>query len=479
MEIPKRLFMFWDDPTDSSARRVEAFVERWQWLNPDWTVSLLTAADTADLGPPPGLASLWVQARSDWTRLAILERHGGVYVDATTLALRPLDEWLDRSAMAPQGYQFVARSRLPEHPCMANWFIAARPGCPFVRLWKQKFEAALIVGLEPYCDALPAHIKAALQGWLPYLVPFAAWMEASDELGEPCIVHDPMAPDGPLTYTPAMAEVQSLAQRVALGVAEHLLPMRSRHEAKRVLEPADLEAMAKRASALPPFLKFPHASAFLREATCHTVTIRPADTVPASVVHTAPAGELEMRMEHLKSGGSALDARCQAAQPEIEMLLVFAAHVEPPQLVASLTAMLQMQPHLGCRIDGEGTTCCGDDHGVSFTLAHATGSVAALPADALRAAASHDFLPSAEQHRKALAVKLSLLDEGCVVGARVIGATDFDATWRRSFPAHAIVPPVRTARRSVARGGEALGVEGKGRARIELARSEGLVARAS
>jgi len=273
--LPRNLFMFWDDPVFAE-RNLRCFVERWRRLNPAWHVQLLTSADITKLQLPEGFAKLAPQGQSDWVRLAILEEHGGVYVDATTLALKPLDSWLDRQKLAPQGYYFVANGRY-QHACMSNWFIASQKGCNFIRTWRQRYEAAIAQGLEAYCGQLEADIKNTLSGWLPYLVPFAAWMETSKELCEQCVLWDPMAPDGPLTYTLQMAidDQDDLQPRVAAAVC-NLLPMHERGMAKQSLVAEDLDLMASRAAPLPPFLKFPRASKFLRDATEYEVMIKVA-----------------------------------------------------------------------------------------------------------------------------------------------------------------------------------------------------------
>lgn len=64
-------------------------------------------------------------------RLELLRRYGGVWADATSLALKPLDSWL--GAVKPTGF-FAFRRPQPLRE-LANWFIAANPGHPLIEAW--------------------------------------------------------------------------------------------------------------------------------------------------------------------------------------------------------------------------------------------------------------------------------------------------------------------------------------------------------
>src|SRR5277367_5922621 len=98
-ELPKIIWMLWLQGWDHAPRMVQACRRSWEVHNPDWTIHCLdrqtvgqfiddcisrTAID--DLDQPP-------EACSDRVRITLLGQYGGVWVDATTYCLSPLNGW--------------------------------------------------------------------------------------------------------------------------------------------------------------------------------------------------------------------------------------------------------------------------------------------------------------------------------------------------------------------------------------------------
>ena len=78
--------------------------------------------------PDEKLVTLPLQKQSNLIRLQLLAEYGGVWADATTLCMRPLDDWID-DCVASGFFAFYkpARERI-----MANWFMACSKECPLV-----------------------------------------------------------------------------------------------------------------------------------------------------------------------------------------------------------------------------------------------------------------------------------------------------------------------------------------------------------
>ena len=76
---------------------------------------------------------LGIPMRSDLLRLALLERYGGVWADATTLCWRPLDQFIHAYVSASG---FFAFSRSQGERILSSWFLAAMPHHPIVRRWR-------------------------------------------------------------------------------------------------------------------------------------------------------------------------------------------------------------------------------------------------------------------------------------------------------------------------------------------------------
>jgi hypothetical protein len=118
---------------------LQACRRTWELNNPDWTIHCLDrrnvisfiddcAVRTAieDLDQTP-------QVRAEKIRIALLAQHGGVWADATTYCLRPLNEWL--FDMLGSGF-FAFANSIPGR-VVSTWFLAAKPSNYIVERWSK------------------------------------------------------------------------------------------------------------------------------------------------------------------------------------------------------------------------------------------------------------------------------------------------------------------------------------------------------
>ncbi|MCU0529980.1 MAG: capsular polysaccharide synthesis protein [Cyanobium sp. Prado107] len=131
--LPRIVWALWFQGEENAPEIVRCCLASWRRLNPGWRVVVLdrgTLAHYADVGlPEPVFAALGVQMQANLVRLALLQRHGGVWADATTLCARPLDEFI-HDLVAPSG--FFAFTNASRERLLSNWFLAARPQHPIV-----------------------------------------------------------------------------------------------------------------------------------------------------------------------------------------------------------------------------------------------------------------------------------------------------------------------------------------------------------
>jgi hypothetical protein len=123
LELPRRIHLFWDKGFEHAPDIVQFCAESWQRHNPTWEVILLDQ-DAANAILPRGTLPrpMSVTHYSDMLRIAILQQHGGVWIDASVLCLRPLDHWL------PQIFnqcEFFAFHKPNASRIISSWFLAA------------------------------------------------------------------------------------------------------------------------------------------------------------------------------------------------------------------------------------------------------------------------------------------------------------------------------------------------------------------
>lgn len=139
--LPKVIWMFWSQGFRSAPPLVQKCVASWREQNPAWDIRLLDESSAepylrrADI-PWNWLEKLPFEKKSNILRLRLLTEEGGVWTDATTFCLRPLDEWLPECLSA--GF-FCFRDPGPDR-LVATWFLASLPGNRLACLWRDAHE---------------------------------------------------------------------------------------------------------------------------------------------------------------------------------------------------------------------------------------------------------------------------------------------------------------------------------------------------
>lgn len=157
--IPRRLWSYWHSGDVPVV--VQRCLANWRRLCPGWEINLVLGSelprhvDPAAL--PAGFERLTPARRSDWLRLHLLARHGGVWIDASTILTGSLDWLVEAQAESRAEYLgfYLEGFCVPGRtPVLDSWAMAAPPGMPFVRAWAEELDRALAVGDEAYLDAL-------------------------------------------------------------------------------------------------------------------------------------------------------------------------------------------------------------------------------------------------------------------------------------------------------------------------------------
>ena len=135
-------------------------LKNWQHFNPAYEIHMLNADTLAAYLPnvPAELRTLDIAKQSDWMRLELLHRYGGIWLDASVFLTRSLD-WVMNQQQANGadfvGYYLERYAVGPKFPVIDSWFMAAPPKSPFITDWLNIFEQAVIQqGTENYLSTL-------------------------------------------------------------------------------------------------------------------------------------------------------------------------------------------------------------------------------------------------------------------------------------------------------------------------------------
>lgn len=91
---------------------------------------------------------------SDFIRLALLEKYGGIWADASIVCNKSLNEWVHK--LSPE-YEFIGFTTPSSDRIIENWFLAAEKGSKFIKLWYE--EAMKINDYDTRKDYVDAKVK--------------------------------------------------------------------------------------------------------------------------------------------------------------------------------------------------------------------------------------------------------------------------------------------------------------------------------
>ena len=137
--MQKFIWTCWFQGRASAPPLVETCISSWERANPDWQLRCLDAGSIEKFVPirdyiDPERQALTAASLSDVVRLLLLREFGGVWVDATLLCNRPLDEWLP--PLMGGGF-FGFSNPAPDRP-LSSWFLSADCDNHLVAAWTRR-----------------------------------------------------------------------------------------------------------------------------------------------------------------------------------------------------------------------------------------------------------------------------------------------------------------------------------------------------
>ena len=137
-EIPKVIWTYWDDPKPPPI--VQRCQANWKRYAPEYQVRFLNKDTLKDWSnPPEWFYKLDKHRQSDWLRLDLINRNGGVWMDASVILTEPISNWVPKSGAFMFHQDGMTSNK--KSPVFESWFIAASPGHPFMREYFKDFNS--------------------------------------------------------------------------------------------------------------------------------------------------------------------------------------------------------------------------------------------------------------------------------------------------------------------------------------------------
>ena len=123
--LERKIWIYWAQGLEEAPEIVQYCINSWKQHNPTWDIVFLNDRTVGNFINASDLNKrINRTAYSDILRCRLLRQYGGVWVDATVLCTKPLDDWLN--ALMYSGF-FVYSWPTSDRP-ISSWFMASVKG---------------------------------------------------------------------------------------------------------------------------------------------------------------------------------------------------------------------------------------------------------------------------------------------------------------------------------------------------------------
>jgi len=137
-----KIYSLWLQGYENAPDLIKTCIDQWAKLNPTYTFELLEQSDVEHLLKefPLKIKDITSQSLSDITRIALLNKNGGIWVDATVFPTKPLSDWLDATVNNTEffTYQREGQAEYPKDRPISAWFLyTKKPSVIIEKLWNE------------------------------------------------------------------------------------------------------------------------------------------------------------------------------------------------------------------------------------------------------------------------------------------------------------------------------------------------------
>lgn len=156
---PKKIWTYLNNP-DKVQKTIKICLESWKKHNSDYEITILTKKNyfsyvniPVEIAEHPNFNDNSTRF-SELVRLYTLAEHGGVWIDASILVKKPLDDWLFPKYAEFSGFYLEAFTKEGLPPIIENYFFGCNKGCEFLKKWRNEFiEIARFPNVEKYIES--------------------------------------------------------------------------------------------------------------------------------------------------------------------------------------------------------------------------------------------------------------------------------------------------------------------------------------
>lgn len=160
LKIPPQIWIFWYDLEIPDF--VELCINNIRNLHPKYQVNVLnkeTVLDYLDLDIMTLTDKMPIANLSDLIRLKLLQKYGGIWMDASIILEKNIEEFflIEKNIFEIIGFYNAYQSQDGKLPVLESWFLAAPPNSKFINKWLEYFEPISESGSKALFEKFKKH----------------------------------------------------------------------------------------------------------------------------------------------------------------------------------------------------------------------------------------------------------------------------------------------------------------------------------
>jgi mannosyltransferase OCH1-like enzyme len=140
----KTIWIYWEQGWTDAPTICQLCKKSWQKLNKTWKINVLDKNNISKFINVNEINNdFWnispIQSRADIIRSLLLQKYGGVWVDATLICMKPLDKWLFNHFDINDNNDFFSFKKLYLKISISNWFLVSHPNNYIINKFTEKY----------------------------------------------------------------------------------------------------------------------------------------------------------------------------------------------------------------------------------------------------------------------------------------------------------------------------------------------------
>lgn len=136
------IWTYWDQGVENISPFSKKCIKTWKIKNPNHNVIIIDRYNVFNYLNESELPPNWKlidvpQHKSDFVRLSLLVKYGGVWIDISTICIKPINN-IFKQTKSIEGFAIRSFSKNNDLSVFENWFISCKKGSKLIKIWRDE-----------------------------------------------------------------------------------------------------------------------------------------------------------------------------------------------------------------------------------------------------------------------------------------------------------------------------------------------------